>query len=46
MELLIVLLILVACVPAARWLIVRHKERERIKRRLEEWVEAPPKEPK
>jgi Tfp pilus assembly protein FimT len=46
MELLIVVCIMAAAVAVGRWLVIRHLRRERIKRRLEEWVAAPPKEPK
>lgn len=46
MELLIVLGIAALAVCGARWLIVQNLDRERVWRRLEEWVAAPPKEPK
>lgn len=46
MELLIVVCIMAAAAAVGRWLVIRHLDRERIRRRLEEWVAAPPKEQK
>lgn len=46
MELLIVVCIMAAAVAVGRWLVTRHLKRERIKRRLDEFVVAQPEEPK